>query len=103
MIYDKNLIKAFQEAWQPTEFQTTRLIQANLFPVDLAMRNKLADINFFKAITYEIPHNSTKIKFFDRGVMIWQEDISQLLKVSNRGLIEMYKFKVRQYQEISSN
>lgn len=96
---NETLIRAFQDEWKPTEFQTARLIQANLFPVDSAMRNKLGSINFFKAIAYEIPHHSNQIKFFHRGAMVWQEDISQLLKVSNRGLIEMYKFKVRQYQE----
>ncbi len=31
--------------------------------------------------------------------MIWEEQISELLRVSNRGLIEMYKFKVRNIQE----
>ena len=86
-----------KEEWKPTQFQTERLLQASLFPIDLAMRNKLGEINFFRAIAYEIPYNSNKIKFFHRGVMIWQEDISNLLKVSNRGLIEMYKFKVRQH------
>ena len=96
---NETLARAFQEEWKPTEFQTERLLQANLFSVDLAMRNKLAEINFFRVIAYEIPHNSTKIKFFHRGIMIWQEDISNLLKVSNRGLIEMYKFQVRQYKE----
>lgn len=96
---NETLIKAFREEWYPTEFQIERLMEANLFPVDLVMRNKLAQINFFRTIAYEIPHNSYQIKFFDRGVMIWQEDIAKLLKVSNRGLIEMYKFKVRQYKE----
>lgn len=51
------------------------------------------------AIAYEIPHNSTRIKFFYRGEIIWEEYIPELLKVSNRGLIEMYKFKVNQYNE----
>lgn len=96
---NETLAKALKEEWKPTEFQTERLLQANLFPVGLAMRNKLGEINFFRAIAYEIPHNSNKIKFFHRGVMIWQEDMSKLLKVSNRGLIEMYKFKVREYQK----
>ncbi|MEM8720680.1 MAG: hypothetical protein AAGE84_15515 [Cyanobacteria bacterium P01_G01_bin.39] len=96
---NETLIKAFKEEWHPTEFQIERLLQANLFSVDLAMRNKLAEINFFRGVAYKIPHNSHQIKFFHRGVMIWQEDIAKLLKVSNRGLIEMYKFKVRQDQE----
>ena len=95
---NETLARALQEEWQPTEFQTKRLLQANLFPVEVAMRKKLAEINFFKAIAYTISHNSNQIKFFHRGVMIWQEDIANLLKVSNRGLIEMYKFKVRQHQ-----
>lgn len=62
------------------------------------MRNKLLEINFFREIAYEIPHNSTRINFFYHGEMIWEESISKLLKVSSRGLIEMYKFKVSQYK-----
>jgi hypothetical protein len=96
---NETLAKFFRNEWKPTEFQTERLLQANLFPIDLAMRNKLAEINFFRAIAYEIPHNSTRIKFFYRGEMIWEEYIPELLKVSNRGLIEMYKFRVNQYKE----
>ena len=96
---NETLVRALKEEWYPTEFQKGRLLAANLFPADLAMRNKLAEINFFKAIAYEIPHNSNQIKFFYRGEMIWQEDISELLKVSNRGLIEMYNFQVRQHRE----
>ena len=99
---NETLIRAFKEEWCPTEFQRQRLIEANLFPVELAMRNKLAEINFFKAIAYNIPHNSTRIKFFHRGIDIWSTNISELLQVSNRGLIEMYKFKVRQHQENTS-
>ncbi len=93
---NETLVRAFKEEWYPTEFQKERLIAVNLFPLDLAMRNKLAQINFFRAIAYNIPHNSTRINFFYRGEMIWEECIPKLLKVSNRGLIEMYKFKVRQ-------
>ncbi len=74
-------------------------IEAQLFPVDIAMRNKLAQINFFRVIAYEISYNSTRIKFFYRGEMIWEEYIPELLKVSNRGLIEMYKFKVNRYNK----
>ena len=96
---NETFARALQEEWQPTEFQIQRLLQVNLFPVDTAMRSKLAEINFFKAIAFEIPHNSNQIKFFYRGVNIWQQNTSDLLQVSNRGLIEMYKFKVRQYQE----
>jgi len=96
---NETLAKFFQNEWNPTGFQKERLLQANLYPMDLAMRNKLAEINFFRAIAYEIPHNSNQIKFFHRGTMIWQEDIAKLLKVSNRGLIEMYKFKVNQHNE----
>jgi hypothetical protein len=96
---NETLARAFQEEWKPTEFQKERLLEANLFPLDLAMRNKLAEINFFRAIAYDIPHNSTRIKFFYRGEIIWEEFIFNLLKVSNRGLIEMYKFKVNRYNE----
>ena len=96
---NETLVRALKEEWYPTEFQKGRLLAANLFPADLAMRNKLAEINFFKAIAYEIPHNSTRIKFFHRGQLIWEDNIKELLKVSNRGLIEMYKFKVRQDEE----
>ena len=96
---NETLVRALKEEWYPTKFQKEKLLAANLFPADLAMRNKLAEINFFKAIAYEIPHNSNQIKFFYRGEMIWQEDISKLLKVSNRGLIEMYNFQVRQHRE----
>ena len=96
---NETLLRALKEEWYPTEFQKKRLLAANLFPADLAMRNKLAEINFFKAIAYEIPHNSTRIKFFHRGQLIWENDINELLKVSNRGLIEMYRFKVRQDRE----
>ncbi len=96
---NETLARVFQEEWYPTKFQQERLMQAHLFPADLAMRNKLAEINFFRAIAYEIPHNSNQIKFFYRGVMIWRENIFKLLKVSNRGLIEMYQFQVRQHQE----
>ena len=99
---NETLARALKEEWKPTEFQTERLLQASLFPVDLAIRNKLGEINFFRAIAYEILHNSNKIKFFHRGVMIWQEDISNLLKVSNRGLIEMYRFKIREFKENSN-
>jgi hypothetical protein len=98
---NETLVRALKEEWYPTDFQKERLIEVGLFPLDIAMREKLAEINFFRAIAYEIPHNSTKIKFFFRGQMIWEESISQLLKVSNRGLIEMYKFRVNQ-QAISN-
>ena len=98
---NETLARAFKEEWKPTEYQKRRLLAANLFPADLAMRNKLAEINFFRAIAYEIPHNSTRIKFFYRGQVIWEDNISELLKVSNRGLIEMYKFQVSQHQEAS--
>lgn len=64
-----------------------------------AMRNKLTEINFFRAIAYKIPHKPNRIKFFYRGEMIWEEYIPELLKISNRGLIEMYKFKVNRYNE----
>lgn len=96
---NETLVRALTEEWYPTDFQKERLIEAQLFPVDIAMRNKLAQIIFFRAITYEIPHNSTRIKFFYRGEIIWEEYIPELLKVSNRGLIEMYKFKVNRYNE----
>lgn len=96
---NETLVRALKEEWYPTEFQKERLIEAGLFPLDLAMRNKLAQINFFRAIAYYLPNNSTKIKFFYRGEMIWEENIKDLLKVSNRGLIEMYKFKVNQHKE----
>ncbi len=96
---NETLLRALKEEWYPTEYQKGRLLAANLFPADLAMRNKLAEINFFKGIAYEIPYNSTRIKFFHRGQLIWEDNIKELLKVSNRGLIEMYKFRVRQYQE----
>lgn len=96
---NETLIRALKEEWYPTNFQKERLIEAKLFPLDLAIREKLAKINFFRAIAYEISHNSTRIKFFYRGEMIWEEYIPKLLKVSNRGLIEMYKFKVNQHNE----
>lgn len=93
------LFRALKEGWNPTDFQKERLMEAGLYSFDTAMGEKLAKINFFKEITYNIPRNSNRIHFFFRGEMIWDEQISELLKVSNRGLIEMYKFKVRQYQE----
>lgn len=96
---NETLVTALERGWYPTDFQKEMLIEANLFPVDLAMRDKLAEINFFRAIAYNIPHNSKRIKFFYRGEMIWEEHIPDLLKVSNRGLIEMYKFQVNQHKE----
>ncbi|WP_319419901.1 hypothetical protein [Pleurocapsa sp. FMAR1] len=93
------LFRALKEGWNPTDFQKERLMEAGLYSFDAAIREKLAEINFFKRITYNIPRNSNRIQFFNRGEMIWEEQIAELLKVSNRGLIEMYKFKVRQYQE----
>lgn len=96
---NETLIRALAEEWCPTEFQKERLIEAGLFPLDIAMRDKLAQINFFRAIAYNIPNNSKKIKFFYHGEMIWEENIADLLKVSNRGLIEMYKFRVSQHKE----
>ena len=96
---NETLVKALTEEWYPTDFQQERLIEAALFPLDIAIRNKLAAINFFKAIAYNIPHDSNRIEFFYRGTVIWETKISEILKVSDRGLIEMYKFKVNQYQE----
>lgn len=98
---NETLLQALTEEWCPTKFQQERLIAANLFPLDVAMRNKLAKINFFKAIAYDMPHNASRIKFFYRGEVILDEKIDKLLNVSNRGLIEMYKFKVRQKKENS--
>jgi hypothetical protein len=96
---NETLVKALKEEWYPTNFQKERLIKAGLFPFEIAIREKLAQINFFKAIAYEIPNNSNIIKFFYRGELIWEEHISKLLKISNRGLIEMYRFQVNQHQE----
>lgn len=96
---NETLVMALQKEWYPTDFQKEKLIEAGLFPFDLAIREKLAKINFFKAIAYSTPHNSTRIKFFYRGEMIWEEYIPELLKISNRGLIEMYKFKVNRHNE----
>jgi hypothetical protein len=96
---NETLVRALKEEWYPTDFQKKRLIEADLFPLDIAIREKLAQINFFRAIAYEIPHNSTRIKFFYRGETIWEEYIPELLKISNRGLIEMYKFRVNQHKE----
>jgi hypothetical protein len=96
---NETLVRALKEEWYPTDFQKERLIEVGLFPFEIAIREKLAEINFFKAIAYDLPHNSTRIKFFYRGEMIWEEYIPELLKLSNRGLIEMYKFKVNRHNE----
>jgi hypothetical protein len=93
------LFRALSEEWYPTDFQKERLMEAGLYAWDIAMREKLAKINFFKAIAYNVPHNSKRIEFFYRGEVIWAENITEILKVSDRGLIEMYKFKVNQHQE----
>ncbi len=93
------LFRALKEEWYPTEFQKEMLIKSGLYSFDTAMREKLAQINFFQAIAYNIPRNSNRIQFFFRGEMIWDEQISELLQVSNRGLIEMYKFRVDRHQE----
>jgi hypothetical protein len=74
-------------------------MEAGLYSFDLAMREKLAKINFFRAIACNIPHNSKRIEFFYRGEVIWAENITNILEISNRGLIEMYKFKVNQHQQ----
>lgn len=96
---NETFVKALQEEWYPTDFQKERLMEAGLYPFELAIREKLTKINFFKSISYNTYPNSTKIKFFYHGEIIWEEDISNLLKVSNRGLIEMYKFKVNEHRE----
>ncbi|NJL51662.1 MAG: hypothetical protein HC930_04590 [Hydrococcus sp. SU_1_0] len=93
------LFRALNEGWNPTDFQKERLMEAGLYSCDIAMREKLAKINFFRAIAYNIPHNSKRIEFFYRGELIWAENITEILKVSDRGLIEMYKFRVNQHQE----
>lgn len=91
--------RALSEGWCPTEYQKKILMKAGLYSFDLAMREKLAKINFFKAIAYNIPRDSTRIEFFYRGEVIWAENIIDILKVSDKGLIEMYKFRVNQHQE----
>jgi hypothetical protein len=93
------LFRALSEGWYPTDFQKERLMEAGLYSCDIAMREKLAKINFFKAIAYNIPHNSKRIEFFYRGEVIWAENITNILEISDRGLIEMYKFKVNQHQQ----
>ncbi|MEO0015382.1 MAG: hypothetical protein RLZZ535_3771 [Cyanobacteriota bacterium] len=87
------------QGWIPSEHQKKRLMEAGLYSFDLAMREKLAKINFFRAIACNIPHNSKRIEFFYRGEVIWAENITNILEISNRGLIEMYKFKVNQHQQ----
>ncbi|MCC0176049.1 hypothetical protein I4641_03530 [Waterburya agarophytonicola K14] len=96
---NETFIQALEKGWYPTAFQKERLMEAGLFPFDIAMRDKLAEINFFRTISVDIPRNSNRIKFFYRGEIIWEEQISDLLKVSNRGLIEMYKFKVYRFND----
>ncbi|MEY4518608.1 MAG: hypothetical protein RLZZ499_1207 [Cyanobacteriota bacterium] len=93
------LCQALSEEWYPTDFQKERLMEAGLYAWDIAMREKLAKINFFRAIACNIPHNSKRIEFFYRGEVIWAENITNILEISDRGLIEMYKFKVNQHQQ----
>jgi hypothetical protein len=93
------LFRALSEGWYPTDFQKTRLMEAGLYPFDLVMREKLAKINFFRPISYNIPHNSKRIEFFHHGKSIWVANIPEILKASDSGLIEMYRFKVNQHQE----
>jgi hypothetical protein len=93
------LCRALSEEWCPTEYQKKTLMEAGLYSFDLAMREKLAKINFFRAISYNIHRNSTRIEFFHRGEVVWTENIIEIIKVSEGGLIEMYKFKVNQHQE----
>ena len=93
------LCQALSEEWYPTDFQKERLMEAGLYAWDIAMREKLAKINFFRAIAYHVPHNSKRIEFFYRGEMIWADNIIEILKVSNEELIEMYQSKVNQHQE----
>ncbi|MDJ0567709.1 MAG: hypothetical protein QNJ53_01570 [Pleurocapsa sp. MO_192.B19] len=93
------LVQALREEWYPTEFQKEKLMEVGLFPFELAIREKLGEINFFRAIAYETHRNSMRIKFFYHGEIIWEEHIPDLLKVSHRELIEMYKFRVNQHQE----
>jgi hypothetical protein len=89
---------ALSKGWIPSEHQKKRLMEAGLYSFDLAIREKLAKINFFRAIAYNIPHNSTRIEFFYRGEVIWAENITEILKVSDRGLIEIYKFKIYKFK-----
>jgi hypothetical protein len=93
------LFRALSEEWYPTDFQKERLMEAGLYSCDIAMREKLAKINFFRAIAYNIPRDSKRIEFFYRGEVIWAENITNILEISDRGLIEMYKFKVNQHQQ----
>ena len=93
------LTKAFQWEWNSTEFQIERLREAGLVSLDLLIRNKLSKISFFKTVAYDIPHNSSKVRFFHHGEMIWKENIEKLLKVSDLNLIEMYKREVNRYRE----
>lgn len=90
---------ALSKGWIPSEYQKKRLMEAGLYPFDLAMREKLATINFFRPISYSIPHNSKRIEFFYHGKSIWVANIPEILEVSDRGLIEMYKFRINQHQE----
>ncbi len=96
---NETLVTALTKGWCPTDFQKERLLEVGLYSFDIAMRDKLAEINFFRAIVFDIPFNSNRIKFFYHGEMIWEGYIPDLLKVSNRGLIEMYKFRVNQHKE----
>lgn len=93
------LFRALSEGWYPTDFQKKKLMEAGLYSYDMAMREKLAKINFFRAIAYNIPHNSKRIEFFYCGEVIWAEYIPELLKFSKEELVEMYQFKVKQHQE----
>ena len=62
---NETLVRALKEEWYPTEYQQRRLLAANLFPADMAMRNKLAEINFFKPFTANSCRQNPKIQTED--------------------------------------